>query len=184
FSDAAYAGRKFKDPVQYVYSSIRLLYPEQVRRNYRPLAGALQQLGEPVYGRQTPDGYGMRERDWASSDQLEKRFELARGFVGGRARLFVTKEAIDAGIDPSRLDRCGDREAVGRARGREAPRGDAARRLRRRQPARALRERFLLPFAPKHRRAASGLGRPERRGRPRFRLGAQCRGEGFAPPSI
>ena len=91
--------------MQYVYSSIRLLYPEQVLRNYRPLAGALQQLGEPVYGRQTPDGYGMRERDWASSDQLEKRFELARGFVGGRARLFVTKEAIDAGIDPSRLDR-------------------------------------------------------------------------------
>ena len=105
FSDAAYAGKKFKDPVQYVYSSIRLLYPEQVLRNYRPLAAALRQLGEPVYGHQTPDGYGMRERDWASSDQLEKRFELARGFVGGRARLFVTKEAIDAGIDPSRLDR-------------------------------------------------------------------------------
>ncbi|HEY6242232.1 MAG TPA: DUF1800 domain-containing protein [Burkholderiales bacterium] len=103
FSDPAYAGKKFKDPVQYVYSSIRLLYPAQVLRNYRPLAGALQQLGEPVYGHQTPDGYGMRERDWASSDQLEKRFELARGFVGARARLFVTKEAIDAGIDPSQL---------------------------------------------------------------------------------
>ena len=103
FSDAAYAGKKFKDPVQYVYSSIRLLYPEKVLRNYRPLAGALQQLGEPVYGRRTPDGYGMRETDWASSDQLEKRFELARGFVGGRGRLFVTKEAIDAGIGPSQL---------------------------------------------------------------------------------
>jgi len=115
FSDPAHAGKKFKDPVQYVFSSIRLLYPEQVLRNYRPLAGALQQLGEPVYGRQTPDGYGMRERDWASSDQLAKRFELARGFVGGRARLFVTREALDAGIDPSRLDRVREAHPIERA---------------------------------------------------------------------
>jgi uncharacterized protein (DUF1800 family) len=109
FSDPAYIGKKFKDPVQYVYSSIRLLYPQQMLLNYRPLAGALQQLGEPVYGHQTPDGYGMRERDWASSDQLEKRFELAHGFVAGRARLFVTKESIDAGVDPMRM--AGIREA-------------------------------------------------------------------------
>jgi hypothetical protein len=60
-------------------------------------------MGEPVYGRQTPDGYGMRQKDWASSDQMEKRFEVARGFVSGRARLFVPKEAIDAGIEPARL---------------------------------------------------------------------------------
>ncbi|MGB7541581.1 MAG: DUF1800 domain-containing protein, partial [Burkholderiales bacterium] len=66
FSDPAHAGRKFKDPVQYLYSAIRLLYPGQVLQNYRPIAGALAQLGEPVYGHQTPDGYGMKERDWAS----------------------------------------------------------------------------------------------------------------------
>jgi len=115
FSDPAYAGRKFKDPLQYVYSSIRLLYPEAVLRNYRPLAGALQQLGEPVYSRPTPDGYGMLERDWASSDQLEKRFEIARGFAGGRGRLFVTKEAIDAGIDPSQLAKARDAHPIDRA---------------------------------------------------------------------
>ncbi len=115
FSDSAYTGKKFKDPVQYVYSSIRLLYPEQMLRNYRPLAGALQQLGEPVYGHATPDGYGMRERDWASSDQLEKRFELARGFVGGRGRLFVTQQAIDAGIDPSQLAQARDAHPIDRA---------------------------------------------------------------------
>src|SRR5579864_7615789 len=115
FSDPAYAGKKFKDPVQYVYSSIRLLYPQQVLRNYRPLTGALQQLGEPVYGHQTPDGYGMRERDWASSDQLEKRFELAHGFVAGRARLFVTKDEIDAGVDPARMAGVRDAHPVDRA---------------------------------------------------------------------
>jgi uncharacterized protein (DUF1800 family) len=103
FSDPAYAAGKFKDPVQYVYSSIRLLFPGDVLKNYKPLAGALAQLGEPVYGHQTPEGYGMKSRDWASSDQLAKRFQLARGFVGARARLFVTAEAIDAGIGEPEL---------------------------------------------------------------------------------
>ena len=105
FSDPQYAGKKFKDPVQYVYSSIRLLYPAEVLKNARPLAGALAQLGEPVYGHQTPEGYGMRSRDWASSDQLAKRFQLARAFVGARARLFVTAEAIDAGLGEAELRR-------------------------------------------------------------------------------
>jgi uncharacterized protein (DUF1800 family) len=105
FSDPQYAGKKFKDPVQYVYSSIRLLYPGDIVKNTRPLAGALAQLGEPVYGHQTPEGYGMKSRDWASSDQLAKRFQLARGFVGARARLFVTADAIDAGIDEGELKR-------------------------------------------------------------------------------
>jgi uncharacterized protein (DUF1800 family) len=116
FSGPAYTGKKFKDPVQYVYSSIRALYPGQIFVNYRPVAGALAQLGEPLYGRQTPDGYGMKERDWASSDQLEKRFELARGFVGGRARFFVTMQTIDAGIDPLVMARLRDAHPIDRAR--------------------------------------------------------------------
>ena len=74
-------------------------------KNTRPLAGAIAQLGEPVYGHQTPEGYGMKSRDWASSDQLAKRFQLARAFVGARARLFVTAEAIDSGIAEAELRR-------------------------------------------------------------------------------
>ena len=116
FSDPQYAGKKFKDPVQYVYSSIRLLYPGDVVKNTRPLAGALAQLGEPVYGHQTPEGYGMKSRDWASSDQLAKRFQLARGFVGARARLFVTADAIDAGIDEGELRRVRQSTPIARDR--------------------------------------------------------------------
>ena len=116
FSDPQYAGKKFKDPVQYVYSSMRLLYPQEVLKNTRPLAGALAQLGEPVYGHQTPEGYGMKSRDWASSDQLAKRFQLARGFVGGRARLFVTAEAIDAGMAEAELKRVRLAYPIARAR--------------------------------------------------------------------
>jgi uncharacterized protein (DUF1800 family) len=116
FSDPQYAAKKFKDPVQYVYSSIRLLYPADVLKNYRPLAGALAQLGEPVYGHQTPEGYGMRARDWASSDQLAKRFQLARGFVGARARLFVTADAIDSGIEQGELRRVREAYPIAQAR--------------------------------------------------------------------
>jgi len=116
FADPLYAGKKFKDPVQYVYSSIRLLYPGEVLKNTRPLAGALAQLGEPVYGHQTPEGYGMKARDWASSDQLAKRFQLARAFVGGRARLFVSAEAIDAGPDEGELRRVREAHPIARAR--------------------------------------------------------------------
>jgi uncharacterized protein (DUF1800 family) len=115
FSDPQYAGKKFKDPVQYVYSSIRLLYPAEVLKNTRPLAGALAQLGEPLYGHQTPEGYGMKARDWASSDQLAKRFQLARGFVGARARLFVTADAIDAGIEEGELRRVRQAHPIERA---------------------------------------------------------------------
>jgi len=116
FADLQYAGKKFKDPVQWTYSSIRLLYPDEVLRNARPLAGALAQLGEPVYGHQTPEGYGMKSRDWASSDQLAKRFQLARSLVGARARLFVAAGAIDSGLDDAELKRVRQAHPIERTR--------------------------------------------------------------------
>jgi uncharacterized protein (DUF1800 family) len=116
FSDPQYAGKKFKDPVQYLYSSVRLLYPGDVLKNLRPLAGALAQLGAPVYGHQTPEGYGMKARDWASSDQLAKRFQIARGLVGARARLFVAAEAIDAGLAEGELKRVRQAHPIERER--------------------------------------------------------------------
>src|SRR5262249_45571591 len=96
--------------------SIRLLYPGEVVQNVRPLAAAIAQLGEPVYGHQTPEGYGMKARDWASSDQLAKRFQLARGFVGARARLFVGADAIDAGIGGGELRRVRQAHPIERER--------------------------------------------------------------------
>ena len=118
FADPRFAdpGTKFKDPVQYTYSAVRLLYPAEVLRNCRPLAGALAQLGEPVYGHPTPEGYGMRARDWAGSDQLAKRFQIARGFVGGRARLFVSAESIDSGVAEAELKRVRQAHPIARER--------------------------------------------------------------------
>jgi hypothetical protein len=58
----------------------------------------------------------MKARDWASSDQLAKRFQLARAFVGARARLFVSAEAIDAGVDEGELRRVREAHPIARSR--------------------------------------------------------------------
>jgi uncharacterized protein (DUF1800 family) len=83
---------KFKDPLQFVVSSLRLAYDGKVISNYRPVVGWLIQLGEPLYGRVTPDGYGLVETAWASSGQLVKRFEIARAIGSGNAGLFNTED--------------------------------------------------------------------------------------------
>ena len=79
---------KFKDPVQYVISSLRLAYDGKTLTNYHAVTGWLQQLGEPLYGRVTPDGYPLTEPAWTSSGQLVRRFEIARAIGSGSAGLF------------------------------------------------------------------------------------------------
>jgi uncharacterized protein (DUF1800 family) len=83
---------KFKDPLQFVVSSLRLAYDGKVISNYRPVVGWLAQLGEPLYGRVTPDGYALVEPAWTSSGQLVKRFEIARAIGAGSAGLFNTED--------------------------------------------------------------------------------------------
>jgi uncharacterized protein (DUF1800 family) len=79
---------KFKDPMQFVVSSMRLAYDGKAITNYRPAVAWLQQLGEPLYGRVTPDGYPLNEAAWTSSGQLVRRFEIARAIGSGNAGLF------------------------------------------------------------------------------------------------
>jgi uncharacterized protein (DUF1800 family) len=80
--------KKFKDPAQFVVSSVRLAYDGKTITNFHPVVNWLQQLGEPLYLRVTPDGYPLTEDAWASSGQLVKRFEIARQIGGGNAGLF------------------------------------------------------------------------------------------------
>ena len=79
---------KFKDPMQFVVSAMRLAYDGKVITNYHPAIGWLQQLGEPLYGRVTPDGYALTEAAWSSSGQMVRRFEIARAIGSGNAGLF------------------------------------------------------------------------------------------------
>jgi uncharacterized protein (DUF1800 family) len=79
---------KFKDPTVFVVSSLRLAYDGKTITNYHPVVVWLQQLGEPLYGRVTPDGYPLTEQAWTSSGQLVRRFEISRAIGSGNAGLF------------------------------------------------------------------------------------------------
>ena len=76
-------GQHFKDPWEYVVSATRLAYDGNIVVNPQPLLNALRQLGEPPFGRETPDGYPMVEAAWASPGQMTTRFDVARSLVGG-----------------------------------------------------------------------------------------------------
>jgi uncharacterized protein (DUF1800 family) len=81
---------KFKDPVRYVVSSVRLAYDDKVILNVGPMLNWINRMGEPLYGRQTPDGYPLVASGWDSAGQLTTRFEIAKAIGSGSAGLFKT----------------------------------------------------------------------------------------------
>ncbi|MGH8323980.1 MAG: DUF1800 domain-containing protein, partial [Steroidobacteraceae bacterium] len=85
-------GDKFKDPMHYVVSTLRLAYDGKPIQNTHPVLNWLNALGEPPFGRQTPDGYPLTETGWASSGQLSRRFEIARAIGSGNAGLFEPED--------------------------------------------------------------------------------------------
>jgi uncharacterized protein (DUF1800 family) len=56
----------------------------------------LNGLGEPPFGRPTPDGYPLIEAAWSSSGQMSRRFEIARLIGSGNAGLFNGEEGSPA----------------------------------------------------------------------------------------
>src|SRR5437899_6750973 len=74
-------GSKFKDPLHYTLSALRLVLDERPLPDTPPVIGALARMGEPLYARATPDGYPLTRADWASPGQLATRFEIARGIA-------------------------------------------------------------------------------------------------------
>jgi uncharacterized protein (DUF1800 family) len=86
---AAVGGHKFKDPTRFLVSAMRLTYDGQPIPNAVPLVNWLRAMGEPLYGRITPDGWPLDSASWTGSGQLSKRFDFARVIGSGRNRLFV-----------------------------------------------------------------------------------------------
>ena len=97
---AASLGGKFKDPVHYVVSAVRLAYPDKPIVNAGPMLYWLTRMGEPLYGRQTPDGYPLGTAAWASAGQMTTRFEIARTIGSGSAGLFKG-DVADAAEQPA-----------------------------------------------------------------------------------
>jgi uncharacterized protein (DUF1800 family) len=88
FAAALKPGTRFKDPVQYVYSAIRLAYDDKVILNTAPVQGWLNRMGEGLFNHETPDGYAMTSASWNGPGQMMVRFEIARQIGSGSAGLF------------------------------------------------------------------------------------------------
>jgi uncharacterized protein (DUF1800 family) len=73
---------KFKTPFEYVVSTLRASGVEVT--NPRPLLGVLNQLGEPLYGCQTPDGYKNTEAAWLNPDAMTRRIDFATVVAAGK----------------------------------------------------------------------------------------------------
>jgi uncharacterized protein (DUF1800 family) len=84
----AWLGAKFKDPVHYVVSAVRLAYDDKVILNAGPMQGWLGRLAEGPYNHETPDGYPMTAAGWDGPGQMSLRFEIARQIGTGSAGLF------------------------------------------------------------------------------------------------
>jgi uncharacterized protein (DUF1800 family) len=81
-------GTRFKDPMHYTISAVRLAYDQRVILNTSPIQNWLNRLAEGLYNHETPDGYSMAEAAWDGPGQMAVRFEIARQIGSGGAGLF------------------------------------------------------------------------------------------------
>jgi uncharacterized protein (DUF1800 family) len=88
FNASLKSGSKFKDPVQYVFSAVRLAYDDKVILNTAPIQNWLNRLGEGLFNHETPDGYAMTSASWNGPGQMMLRFEIARQIGSGSSGLF------------------------------------------------------------------------------------------------
>ncbi|HTI88241.1 MAG TPA: DUF1800 family protein, partial [Alphaproteobacteria bacterium] len=91
-SDSAQA--KFKSPYEYVVSALRLA--DVTIADPRPVAGLLAQLGMPLYGCQTPDGYKTTSDAWLNPDAMTRRVNFATALGAGRTRIANPDMAPDS----------------------------------------------------------------------------------------
>src|SRR5947208_951332 len=99
-------GAKFKDPVHYVVSAVRLAYDGKAILNAGPMINWLGRMGEPLYARPTPDGFALTRTEWASAGQMATRFEIARtlGYGLANALYYESMQKTLAGPTRSALD--------------------------------------------------------------------------------
>ena len=97
FNASLKPGMKFKDPVHYVFSAVRLAYDDKVILNTQPIQNWLNRLGEGLFHHETPDGYSMISASWDGPGQMTLRFEIARQIGSGSAGLF--KPDVPNGVE-------------------------------------------------------------------------------------
>jgi uncharacterized protein (DUF1800 family) len=86
FANALHA--KYKDPMQFVLSAVRLAYDGKVVLNTGPIQGWLNRLAQGLYNHPTPDGYPLTAAAWNGPGQMAVRFEIARQIGSNAAGMF------------------------------------------------------------------------------------------------
>ncbi len=99
FWDRRYYRSKFKSPYEYVISCARATGVSV--RNYRPLYGTMQLLGQPLYGCQTPNGYSNTRDAWLNPDGMMMRLSFASAFGNGNLPLEHPPFEEEAGESPN-----------------------------------------------------------------------------------
>lgn len=94
FWDTKNFNAKFKTPYQYAISAVRATGIEV--KNTKPIFTLLQQLGMPVYGCPTPDGYKNTEETWLNPDAMTRRLNFATAIASGRLPLSSVPTQMDA----------------------------------------------------------------------------------------
>ena len=98
FWDPADFARKFKTPYEYVVSSVRAAGLPVM--DARPIEGQLAQLGMPLYGYQTPDGYKNTRDAWLNADAMTRRLNFATALGAGRSRIGEPAVADATRLEP------------------------------------------------------------------------------------
>jgi uncharacterized protein (DUF1800 family) len=91
-------GAKFKTPYQFVISAARASAAPVA--DIAPLLAAMNQLGMPLYGCQTPNGYQNTQQAWLNPDALSRRITFATALAAGKLPVAGAAAAV---IDPARL---------------------------------------------------------------------------------
>jgi uncharacterized protein (DUF1800 family) len=73
---------KVKTPIEFLASALRA--SDASVKNALPLVQAMERLGMPVYGMQTPNGYSWMSSEWVSSNALISRMNFALVLSGDR----------------------------------------------------------------------------------------------------
>lgn len=99
FLDPKYYDSKFKTPYEYVVSLLRAanISPPDLKQ----VAGNIAQMGMPIYGCITPDGYKNTRETWLSPDAMMRRVSLATSIGNG---FLNNKQSVDSNQLSQTLD--------------------------------------------------------------------------------
>ena len=104
FWDPRSVRSKVKSPFEYAVSAVRAIHANV--DNPLPIARALQQIGEPLYGAQPPTGYSDKADVWINTGALLNRLNfalaLASNKIPGVHADVVSLIPAEAAADPSR----------------------------------------------------------------------------------